>query len=306
MELSNIALSFNAVFPVLFLVVTGIILKTKGVITDGFSTTASRLTYTVAFPMSVYREISLLDFSNPVSSEFYIYCILSVIIPVIFLCFVVPHYVKDEARAGAFIQSSYRTNFLLIGLPIASSVFSPTEMIPIVMATAISIPLYNVMSVFVFSKFGGSEKKANICSIILSIVKIPILWGVFLGMFVNLGNIVLPPFLDKYIGYLAACAMPLALIALGAQFCFKDLYRDIKPISCAVFIKLLLLPVLGTIPMILMGFAGNEVAAIFFMLGSPVAVSSYAMAQSMHSDYKFLGEVITATSILSSITLFFG
>ena len=75
-------------------------------------------------------------------------------------------------------------------------------------------------------------------------------------------------------------------------------------VCCAL--KLVIIPVAVVVPALFMGFAGNEIGAIFLAHCAPTGVTAYAMSMGMNSDYEFTGKVITVSTVLSFGTIFLG
>ena len=68
--------------------------------------------------------------------------------------------------------------------------------------------------------------------------------------------------------------------------------------------RLILFPLGVIIAGILLGFRDAELAILLTMSGSPVAVSSYTMAQQMGGDDKLAGQLVVLSSILCIVTMF--
>ena len=54
------------------------------------------------------------------------------------------------------------------------------------------------------------------------------------------------------------------------------------------------------------GFGGAELAVLFVMFGSPVAISSYPMAVEMNGDGELAGQLVVFTTLSSMFTMFAG
>lgn len=109
----------------------------------------------------------------------------------------------------------------------------------------------------------------------------------------------------KSVANLSGMATPMAFLILGASFKFSALKGNIKPLTIAVAVKLILFPALFLPLSILMGYRGIQLAALLTMLGAPTAVSSFTMAKQMNGMGELAGQIVIFTSICSIPTMFF-
>ena len=68
--------------------------------------------------------------------------------------------------------------------------------------------------------------------------------------------------------------------------------------------KLILFPAAFLGAAILMGFRGAELVVLLSLFGSPIAVSSFTMAQQMGGDDQLAGQLVIFSSVLSIGTMF--
>ena len=68
--------------------------------------------------------------------------------------------------------------------------------------------------------------------------------------------------------------------------------------------KLVAYPLLFIALAILMGFRDAHLAVLLTVFGSPIAVSSFTMAQQMGGDDKLAGQLVVFSSLLSVFTMF--
>lgn len=71
----------------------------------------------------------------------------------------------------------------------------------------------------------------------------------------------------------------------------------------AVFIKLIVLPLIFLPVAVKMGFRREALVAIIIMLGSPTTVTCYIMAKNMNNDEVLSGSIVVLATLLSSFTL---
>lgn len=225
-----------------------------------------------------------------------IFCmfLLSILLSVLFI--------KENPRRSAVAQVSYRSNFVLFGLPVAVALFGQEKSGVTALLIAVIVPMYNVISVILLELFRG--EKVNVKQILFKIVTNPLIIGAVSALILLFLKIPLPKVLVGAVGDVAKMATPLALITLGASFSFSDTKDYPKELFLGVFNKLILAPLIFIPIAVMLGFRNEELAALMIMLASPAAVSSFTMALQMGSDGKLAGQLVVYTSIFSVVTIF--
>ena len=164
------------------------------------------------------------------------------------------------------------------------------------------IPMYNVLAVVSLEVFNG--KRLNIGKILIGIITNPLIIASVLGILFVVFQVPLPTPLYDTMEDLAGIATPLAFVILGASFSFGDVGRYIKETSIVLVAKLLVFPVLFLGIALMLGFRGAPLAVLLTVFGSPIAVSSFTMAQQMGGDDKLAGQLVVFSSIFSIGTMF--
>ena len=171
------------------------------------------------------------------------------------------------------------------------------------MMIMIMVSLFNVAAVIVLEMFreGG---KISAKKLLLGIVKNPLLQGCVIGLVFYLLQIRLPAFIASPVSSLAGLATTLALVVLGANLRFEELKKNSRTISAVLLIRLILLPVVMVAFAYLIGLRGVELFLILMIFGTPVATSSYPMAQNMGGDGQLAGQLVFVSTVASLVTIF--
>ncbi len=324
----EIQFAINAVFPIVLLVALGYILKKVGLINAEFAKMANKVVFRVCLPAMLFLNVySIKSFSE--IDLTYVLIGVAVVISVFALGIVIAMLVtKDPKRRGPLLQASFRSNFALVGLPLVAIISGNDDSAVAAILAAFAIPLFNILAVTALSIFkeggededsGGYLKKVN--GVLLSIIKNPLIIAVSLG-FVFLftrpyaeavgifigedGNLA---FIYKALEYLKSSATPLALLALGAQFEFLDIKSMWHEILAGVVVRNFVTVLLGMAVVVLFfrdSFSKEQIAALFALWVTPVAVSSVPMSQEMHADSALAGQLVVWTTVVSGFTVFIG
>ncbi len=295
--------AFNAVAP--FLVLLGIgfgAVRLK--LTDrAFMNRLNTLNFKLFFPFLMFNNIYGAKPENMPSPKLLIMGAGSVVLLVILLVAIVPKIVKENPRRGVIIQGIFRSNFVVYGIPLTNYVFGPEKTSVCGMVILVMVSLFNICGVIVLELFreGG---KIRVKPLLLGIAKNPLLQGCLIGLLFYLLQIRLPSFITAPVSSLAGAATTLALVVLGANLKFEELRKNSRAISAVLGIRLLLLPAVMVAFGYLIGLRDVELFLVLMIFGTPVATSSYPMAQNMGGDGQLAGQLVFVSTVASLATIF--
>lgn len=307
----------NAVLPILLLVVLGYFLKRIRLCNEQFAKALNKICFKVFLP--VMLAYNLYSGGGVKASDIEIVGFVAVSCVVMFALglLIVSVFIKDPAKKGVVLQCAFRSNFAIIGLPLAQSIAGDEGARLAAVASAISIPIFNVFAVIalsVFRKKDDEGKKVSAWAIIKGIITNPLIIGIAIGLLM-LGTESLIGtgfrFSDITPVYsvmksLTAVTSPMALIALGAQFEFSAVRKLFKPIAVGTVSRLAVMPVLvlGAAYLLFPEFTAAHYAMLLALSGSPVAVSSAIMASEMNADSELAGQLVIWTTLFSMLSIF--
>ena len=316
--MESFVFSVSAVSPIIIMVVIGYVLKKIGIVKEETAKILNKMVFRVFLPamlfLNVYKieDLSGIDFSYIAYAAAITIGVFLVSIPIVM------QVTKKQERRGVILQAVFRSNYALIGLPLAESLFGEEGLAIASLLSAVIIPIYNVLAVVSLSIFGTGNEKPSVKKIVLNIVKNPLIQSVLLGvvflmirkMFVQYGIVFrlsdIKP-IYTVLGNLSGVATPLALIALGAQFEFSAVSSLKKEIIFGTVMRILVVPAIGlgvAYFCFSSSFNGAHFAAFIAAFATPVAVSSVPMAQEMNSDATLAGQIVVWSTIISAFTVF--
>ena len=216
---------------------------------------------------------------------------------------IVPRFIKDKTQIPVMIQGIYKSNYAILGIPIAISIYGAENIGVVSVIAVILVPLNNALSAFIFERYTGKATSGS--KLILNIIRNPLVLGSLAGLILNLTGIVIPDWiLSGIFSKLGAMATPLSMIALGASFVFSQIRTYRRPLFWACLAKLVLVPSLIIPLSIILGARGAGLVGITIYAASPNAVNSYSTAVAMGGDADLANEIVVMTSLLSMITMF--
>ncbi len=311
----------NAVMPIVAMVAVGYFLKKLKIINRSGAKEMNKLVFKLFLPVLLFMNVYNID--SVFGIRFWYIGFVSIVVVGIFfaalLC--VGFITRDPKKKGAWVQATFRSNYALIGIPLATSIAEEAGSALATLLSAFTIPLFNVLAVISMSVFSSEKKKADVKKIILDIVTNPLIDAIALGGVALLVRYLLArngidfKLLDpdsKYLGWLHSAltqiskvATPLALIVLGANFEFSSVPGMKKEIISGVLARCVISPIIGlSLALLIGGFTSAEFAAFVSVFGTSVAVSTVPMAQEMDSDAELAGQLVVWTTVISAVTLF--
>ena len=299
--IQNFILCFSAVLPSIIYLIIGIILRLCHVVDDRDVKRFTHLVFVALYPFIMFDNLYGKNIGESMDVRLGIYALgftfVQLVVSWIFVCRIEP----DDYNRGAMIQALYRSNFVLLGFPIAINLFGKGNITPVAIIMMLVVPFYNASAVVVFERFRGG--KVDIKDMIRRILTNPIIDGGIAAAIVMLLGITLPESIEQTITTLSDCTSPIALILLGAGLNFSDFGEDRKKIAICTVGKLLVFPIFGITGAVLMGYTGVALVAVSIMASTPVALASYAMASSMGGNGRLAGEIVVSSTLMSCITI---
>lgn len=308
--LDSFIYAVNTVLPIFIIVALGYLLMRFKIINEAFTSAAEKLVFKIALPSMLFTEVATADAKTVFDRNFILYCVAGIVLTFGILCVAVPLFIKSDDKRGAFIQGIYRSNFAILGIPLAENMFGEAGTRQIAAIMPFAITLFNVLAVVILSIYAPSEmqltKKAMFKKIVKTIVTNPLIISVVLALPFLLFDIDIPMIMSKSLGYLSNMVMPVSLICIGATFRFESLKQRFGLALTASLLKVVVVPLIAVSIAAVIGFRGAQLGVIMILFGGPTAVSSFIMAKNMRSDYELAGQIVLLTTLICMVTLFLG
>ena len=300
--IQNLLVCLNAVLPIFLLLAVGYLAKCLGYLNRDDVQKVNRLLFKFFMPVLMFYNIYNSDLSSAFRPRLIAYAVLGVLTAFALGVLWARAFVPDRRQKAVMIQGVYRSNFVLIGLPIASSLMGEADMGPVALLLAIVVPLFNVLAVIVLEYFNGEKPKPG--KLLLDILKNPLILGTLTAMLVLLLHIPLPAPVLKVAGQMATTVGAMLLVMLGAFLRFDGMKNQRRQLAVIVAARLVAVPGIFLSLAALLGFRGVELAGLIGVFASPVGTTTFPMSLQMGGDAELAGNAVVATSALCSFTLF--
>ena len=313
--MTDLIFAINATAPIVLMVVVGYFLKRLKMLDGNVARVLNKLVFRVFLPSMLFLNMYKIESLADVDFGFVWYTVIATVVLFVAAFGAVLLFTRENPKRGALLQSVFRANYALVGIPLATSLFGEEGAIAATVLSAFIIPVFNSLAVIGLSIF-SSDKKPSVKKILIGIVKNPLIQAIALGfvalgiraIFVKVGvafrlTDLVPVY--KTLSNLSSVATPLALLVLGAQFDFAAIPHLKRHIIFGVAARNLIVPVLGIgIAYFIGAFNGAHFATFVAVFCTPVAVSSVPMAQEMDADVSLAGQLVVWSTLFSALSIF--
>ena len=316
--MESLIFAVNAIAPIVLTVALGYILKKKGFMDERFTKMANKLVFRVFLPCMLFLNVYKIESIGDIDLGYAAYAVGMGLFIFVAGLFAVMLLTKQPERRGVLWQSIYRSNYALIGIPLAQSLFGEEGAMVASLLSAFVVPSFNIFAVISLSVFRRDGGKPSLKKTLHGIVTNPLIVAIAVGvaalcvraLFVRAGisfrlSDVTPLF--TVFNYMSGMATPMALLCLGSQFEFSAVASLRREITFGVLMRTVVVPLIGLGTAYLFfrdSFGGAQFAAFVAVFATPVAVSSVPMTQEMDGDVTLAGQLVVWTTLASALSVF--
>lgn len=298
------ALVMAALLPVFLLIVLGFILKRSLLRLETQWHGLERLTYYVLFPVLLVQTLVKADLTTVPVAGVGGALLLSLLLMSLLCLALRPLLARCAVDGPAFtsiFQGATRWQ-TYVALAVSVNLYGDTGLALASVAMVAIIPLVNVFSVSVLAHYASPEKQ-SVRAILMTVVRNPLIWACVIGLTLNILHLPLPRIWHEVADALGRSALAIGLLVTGAGLQLAGMFRPSLAASVAVFLKLVLMPVLAIALALWFGLSGSNLAIVAVCSAVPASSSAYVLARQMGGDAPLLAQIITLQTILAAITM---
>ena len=300
--MNSLQICARAILPIFLITAAGYAAKRAGLIREEEVSRFNALAFKVFLPVMCFYNVYTSELSSALRPGLMLFTALAVL-GVYALSFLYAHvFVKARSRRGVVIQGLYRSNYVILGLPLAAGLTQDGDIGVAAVMGAVVVPIFNVLAVITLEVYNGTRPDWR--KLLKNIATNGLIIGNVLGILVLLLKLKLPSPVEAALRDMARVASPLMLFLLGAFFRFGGMLSHWKDLIAVCLGRLVLIPALVLSLAIALGFRGVELITLLAVFASSTAVSSFTMAQQLGGDAPLAGDIVVATSALASFGLF--
>ena len=326
--------SFSTVMPIILLILVVVLARHRGYLDVSAFRELNRFNFRYALFARVFVSIYQIESIHDMPVELAVFAVVSLFVLLLFGIVFSKAATKERFRRGVLIQSAFRSNYAVIGMPVAAAFLQ----LPV-------ITFFNLVSVIVLSIFSDPEaqqrfypedalteekspagtNRGGAGKMLKGIAANPLIQGVLLGFVALIIRQLLPCRADGEILFslrrdlswlysailsLSRTATPMALIILGGQLELKEIEDYRRELISGVLVRLAAGPLIGfamlflAVRLGLLVITPVETAVFVALFASPQAVSSTVMSTEMGGDGHLAGQIVVWSSILGMFSLF--
>jgi len=304
-----IILTLNTILPVIVLIIIGYLLRKKNIINDSFVTMSSKIVFNLALPATLFYGTAKTDMSSNITKETWSFILLAcvILISMYLISELISKFtITDLQTRGAFVQGSFRCNYVIIGYPILIGLFGDNIIFYMALLAIFLVPINNIASTITLTINNPNTPNLSAKKIILNIIKNPLVIGILGGFIFSYFKINIPVFIGNSLEFVKGLTTPLALMNIGSLFNFNMNFKNNFPLLGAILLKIIIYPIIFISITIALGFRNEYLGVIFIALSAPAAASSFIMAKAMESNEKLAADIVVISTSLSAITIFVG
>ena len=301
--MDHFLLSANAVLPMFLTLAAGYISQKAGILTREDVPRFNRVAFRIFLPCLLFYNIYTSDLSSAVNPGLIAFAADGVLLVFLFSFLYARFLVKKEDWKAVIAQGMFRSNFVIMGIPIAQALVGQDNIGSVTVLIAVVVPMFNFLSVILLEYFRGG--RVRILKILTKALKNPLIIGSLIGIAFQLLHIRLPAPALRAVSNLGNVASPLQLFLLGAFFRFDGLRRYLRPLFAVTAVKLFLTPAVMLTVAAMLGIRGGDFVGLIGVFASPTAVNSFTMVQQMNcGDEELAGDIVVLTSAVSIVSMF--
>ena len=302
--MESIKLSFEAVMPIFILMLLGYVIKKIKLADKKSVDVVNGWVFKIFLPVLLFYNIYNTQTADVLNVKLIVFAIIGILFIFVLGYFAVLLLTKDNAKRGVMLQGFFRANYAILGIPLVSYICGNKTSGLASLMVAVVIPVFNILAVTALEVFRGGNSKVNVLKLLKGIVTNPLIVGCIVGFVVFVLDLKLPSVVEKSVKDIASMATPLSIVALGAVFDFSYIKGYFRENVIVVMTKLVIVPLIIIPVAVWAGFRGEALACLLVVFASPIAVSSFSMAQQMDGDENLAVQVIAISSALCIVTLF--
>lgn len=288
-----------ALAPVFLVIVLGHGLARATWFPEAFWRSAETLTYYVLLPALLLTRLAAVEAAALDWAPMAAALVLAVLAVAGALVALKPWLGLEDAAFTSVHQGAIRVN-VYVGLTAAAALYGAAGLTLAAIAIAAIIPLANVVSVAVLSRYGDATGRRGLGR---RLALNPILLACALGILLNWLDLGTPAGIAPALDILAAAALPLGLLTVGAGLDPKAARHAGRAVIVAATAKLIAMPLIAALACRLLAVEGAMAGTAILFAALPVSVSSYVLSRQLGGDATLMANVITIETVLAAATL---
>lgn len=295
----------NTIVPIFGVIGLGYELRRKNIITEEWIRPANTVTYYVALPAVMFREMAKQDLTGRFSPSIAIVIIGSLLLALMAATCLARIYGLDDGLRTTYIHTSIHGNIAYMAYAVAYYALGKEAFQDTVFISSILLFAQNIVAVFLYVFFQNisANRGKLLRALFQGICLNPIIVSVCVGMIWSMAKLPLPYPIERFLEIVASMSLPTALLLIGSGLTFSLLSGyTLFLIMMVGFIKLLFIPLMAMALAMWTHMPAYAIKPLIVLLGAPTAPVTYVMARVFSGDSSFASVAISTHTLMCAGT----
>ncbi|SNS64721.1 hypothetical protein SAMN06893096_10649 [Geodermatophilus pulveris] len=295
------------VLPEFALLVLGVVLRRWAWRSPQFWVDLERLVYLVLFPVLLVRTTLAADLGAAGAGTVLLAALGATGVGALVAAAVWLLPGADRSTAASGWQTAFRFNSYLALALVDDG--GPAAVALMGVLLGVSVPVVNVLAVSALAHgapapAGEEHRRSAGLRLLTAVVGNPLILATAAGLAGNLAGVTLPETVDATASRLAAAAVPLGLLTVGAALRSAWPERGRRLVSAHLaLVKLVVVPAAALGLATVLGVVGEQRAVLLAFAAVPPATASYVLTARMGGDGPFVAAQLSLTTLAAMLTL---
>ncbi len=290
-----------SLIPVFSLIALGGVLRRFDLLSAEGWAALERLTYFVLFPPLMFMAIVEGSFAGEEALKLGFALAATVVTMAALMLLVRPVLPATGPQFSSIFQAGVRWNGY-VALGVIAGLQGEQGVALSAVGFAVLVPINNVMSVVVLSRYAGS-KPASFKTVLRSVATNPLIISTVLAVvLVGRGVRISEPVGDT-LNLLGDATVALGLICVGAALDFSSMRATPAPLAIGAVLRLAVMPAVAAGMCFAVGLSASSFEVAMVCVAAPVATSAYILSRQLGGDAPLMANLITVTTLFSLVTI---
>ena len=204
----------------------------------------------------------------------------------------------NTALTSAFLISIIMGNAANYGIPLNTFAFGSVGEEVATIYYVINAIIVNNTAIFIASNGRVGVKEA-----VMNVLKVPVFIATVIGILLMVTHVSIPVPIDRSLEIMGSGAIPAMLAVLGMRLATIQMGSNLKAISLATGIRLVIGPLLAIPIALLFSMEGTTFNVMLAQSATPTAVLAAAIAMEFGDNADFVSAVTLVSTVVSLVTV---
>ncbi len=290
-----------SLIPVFSLIALGAVLRRFKLLTPEGWSALERLTYFVLFPPLMFMSIVEGRFAGGEALWLGLTLAATVATMGALMLTARPLLAKDGAQFSSVFQAGIRWNGY-VTLGVLAGLYGDEGVALSAVGFATLVPMNNVMSVLVLSRYAGSEP-APFKRVVRSIITNPLIISTVVAIILVSAGVRVSKPVGETLNLLGDATVALGLICVGAALDISSMKEARWPLIAGTLLRLVVMPAVTVGLAYAIGLSSMVFQVAVVCASAPVATSAYILSRQLGGDSRLMANIITLSTLLSLFTI---